>query len=61
MRVISGRARGVRLKTPNGYDTRPTADKVKEAMFSIIQFELPGARVLDLFGGGSGIVAVWCF
>ena len=51
MRVISGRARGVRLKTPSGYDTRPTADKVKEAMFSILQFELPGARVLDLFGG----------
>ncbi len=51
MRVISGKARGVRLKTPKGYDTRPTADKVKEAMFSILQFELPGAKVLDLFGG----------
>ena len=51
MRVITGSARGVRLKTPEGMDTRPTTDRVKEALFSIIQFELPGARVLDLFGG----------
>jgi 16S rRNA (guanine(966)-N(2))-methyltransferase RsmD len=51
MRVISGKMRGVRLKTPDGLNTRPTADRVKEAMFSILQFELPGARVLDLFGG----------
>ena len=51
MRVISGSARGVALKTPDGMLTRPTADRVKEAMFSILQFELPGASVLDLFGG----------
>ena len=51
MRVISGKARGVLLKTPEGMQTRPTADRVKEAMFSIIQFDLPGAKVLDLFGG----------
>ena len=51
MRVISGRARGVRLTTPEGMETRPTADRVKEALFSIIHFDLPGARVLDLFGG----------
>ena len=51
MRVISGKARGVALKTPEGMQTRPTADRVKEAMFSIIQFDLPAARVLDLFGG----------
>ena len=51
MRVISGTSRGVQLKTPNGNNTRPTADRVKEAMFSIIQFDIPGARVLDLFGG----------
>ena len=51
MRVISGKARGVSLKTPDGMQTRPTADRVKEAMFSIIQFDLPQARVLDLFGG----------
>ena len=51
MRVISGIARGITLKTPDGLSTRPTADRVKEAMFSILQFELPGATVLDLFGG----------
>ena len=51
MRVITGKARGVVLKTPDGLQTRPTADRVKEALFSIIQFDLPGARVLDLFGG----------
>ena len=51
MRVISGKARGVVLKTPEGMHTRPTTDRVKEAMFSIIQFDLPGTTVLDLFAG----------
>ena len=51
MRVITGKARGIVLKTPTGMATRPTADRVKEAMFNIIQFEIPAARVLDLFGG----------
>ena len=51
MRVITGSARGIPLKTPDGLQTRPTTDRVKEAMFSIIQFEIPGAAVLDLFGG----------
>lgn len=51
MRVITGTARGVQLKTPEGMVTRPTTDRVKEAMFSIIHFDLPGADVLDLFGG----------
>ena len=51
MRVITGKARGVSLKTPDGMATRPTADRVKEAMFSIIQFDIPAANVLDLFGG----------
>ena len=51
MRVITGKARGVALKTPDGMKTRPTADRVKEALFSIIQFQIPTARVLDLFGG----------
>ena len=51
MRVITGKARGVQLKTPDGMQTRPTADRVKEALFSIINFDLPGSDVLDLFGG----------
>lgn len=51
MRVITGSARGVQLKTPDGMVTRPTTDRVKEAMFSIIHFNIPGAAVLDLFGG----------
>lgn len=51
MRVITGKARGVSLKTPDGMLTRPTADRVKEALFSILNFEIPGANVLDLFGG----------
>ena len=51
MRVITGTARGTVLKTPDGMKTRPTTDRVKEALFSIIHFEVPGARVLDLFGG----------
>ena len=51
MRVITGKARGIQLKTPEGMLTRPTADRVKEALFSIINFDIPGANVLDLFGG----------
>ena len=51
MRVITGKARGVQLKTPDGMQTRPTIDRVKEALFSIINFDIPGAAVLDLFGG----------
>ena len=51
MRVITGKARGVQLKTPEGMLTRPTADKVKEALFSIINFDIPAAKVLDLFAG----------
>lgn len=51
MRVITGSARGRRLKEPKGLEIRPTTDRVKEAIFSIIQFEVEGRRVLDLFGG----------
>ncbi|MCI7018560.1 MAG: 16S rRNA (guanine(966)-N(2))-methyltransferase RsmD [Clostridiales bacterium] len=51
MRVITGKARGIQLKTPDGMLTRPTADRVKEALFSIINFDIPNAAVLDLFGG----------
>ena len=52
MRVIAGEARGRRLEALPGTEiTRPTMDQVKEAMFSIVQFDLPGARVLDLYAG----------
>jgi len=51
MRVISGTARGRRLKDLPGLDTRPTTDKVKESMFNVLQFDIPGSRVLDLYGG----------
>ena len=51
MRVITGTARGMRLKELPGLETRPTTDKVKEAVFSIVQFDIEGRRVLDLFGG----------
>ena len=51
MRVITGSARGRRLKELEGQDTRPTTDRVKEGMFSILQFDLEGRRVLDLFAG----------
>lgn len=51
MRVITGSAKGKRLKTPEGLQTRPTADRVKEAVFSAVQFEVIHARFLDLFAG----------
>ena len=51
MRVVAGTARGTVLKTPEGMLTRPTADRVKEAVFSILHFDVQDAVVLDLFGG----------
>ena len=51
MRVITGTARGRRLREPKNMDIRPTTDKVKESLFSIIQFDIEGRRVLDLFAG----------
>ena len=51
MRVISGTARGRRLREPAGIEIRPTTDKVKEAVFNIVQFDVEGRRVLDLFAG----------
>ena len=51
MRVITGIAKGIRLETMEGLDVRPTTDKVKEAIFSSIQFELYNSDVLDLFAG----------
>lgn len=51
MRVITGSARGKRLKELPGLDTRPTTDRVKEGLFNIIQFDIEGRQVLDLFAG----------
>lgn len=51
MRVITGEARGRKLVTLEGEDVRPTTDRVKEGMFNIIQFDLEGANVIDLFAG----------
>ncbi len=51
MRVIAGSARGRKLQTLEGFDVRPTTDKVKEAIFSSIQFDIPGATVLELIAG----------
>lgn len=57
MRVITGSARGAKLKTLEGLATRPTSDRVKEAIFNILQFDIEGRRVLDLFAG-SGQLAI---
>ncbi len=51
MRVITGTARGRKLKDLPGLDTRPTTDKVKESIFNIVQFDVEGRAVLDLFAG----------
>ena len=51
MRVITGTARGRKLNTLEGQDVRPTTDKVKEAIFSIVQFDIEGSGILDLFAG----------
>ena len=51
MRIISGSARGRKLKEPSSLSIRPTSDMVKESVFNIVQFDLEGRRVLDLFAG----------
>ena len=60
MRIIAGEAKGREIQAPKGSNTRPTLAKVKEAMFGMIQFDLLGASVLDLFAGSGalGIEAV---
>lgn len=57
MRIITGKARGIRLKTLDGDATRPTAERVKEAVFSMLQFDVENRTVLDLFSG-SGQLAL---
>jgi len=59
MRVITGTARGRKLKTPENYDIRPTTDVVKESVFNIIQFDIEGRKVLDLFAG-TGQLGIEC-
>lgn len=59
MRVITGTARGRKLEAPKGRSTRPTTDRVKESIFNIIQFDIEGRRVLDLFAG-SGQMGIEC-
>ena len=51
MRIITGKARGRKLRAPEGTDTRPTTEAAKEGMFSAVQFDLHDRKVLDLFGG----------
>ena len=55
MRVISGSARGAKLKTIEGNDTRPTTDKVKGAIFNILANDIYGKKVLDLYAGSGGL------
>lgn len=59
MRVITGTARGKRLKELPGMETRPTTDRVKEGLFNVIQFDIEGRRVLDLFAG-TGQLGIEC-
>ncbi len=60
MRIITGRARGVKLDTLSGENTRPTSERTKEAVFSMLQFQMADACVLDLFAGSGqlGLEAV---
>ena len=55
LRIIAGTARGRRFDAPKGMDTRPTLDRVKEAMFGSLQFDIPESRVLDLFSGSGNL------
>ena len=57
MRVITGTARGKRLATLTGDAVRPTPERIKEAVFSVVQFDIEGRRMLDLFTG-SGQMAI---
>lgn len=55
MRIISGKARGAKLFAPDGVDTRPTLDRVREAIFSMLTGSVEGACVLDLFAGSGAM------
>lgn len=51
MRIIAGSARSLPLRAPEGLDTRPTSDQIKETLFNMLQYEIPGCYFLDLFAG----------
>lgn len=55
MRVIAGSAKSLKLKTIEGMETRPTQDRIKETLFNMIQYDIPGCLFLDLFAGSGGI------
>ena len=55
MRIIAGDKRGCAISAPKGLDTRPTLDRVKESLFGILQFDIYGKRVLDLFAGSGAL------
>ena len=55
MRIISGKAKGTKLYTLDGLETRPTLDRVKESLFNIIQGRIEDALILDLFSGSGAI------
>ncbi len=55
LRVISGSARNLQLKTPEGLDTRPTTDRIKETLFNMLQCDVPGSIVIDFFAGSGAI------
>ena len=59
LRVISGKARGLKLNTPKNQDVRPTTDRVKESLFNIINFDIMDSNVLDLFAG-TGSLGIEC-
>lgn len=55
MRVIAGSARRLLLKAPKGLEVRPTTDKIKETLFNMLHWDLPGSLFVDLFSGSGGI------
>ena len=55
MRIIAGKNRSLPLKTPKGYQTRPTTDRIKETLFNMISAKIPGTKFLDIFSGSGAI------
>ena len=55
MRVIAGTARSLPLKAPQGLEVRPTTDKIKETLFNMLQWDIPGSVFMDLFSGSGAM------